>query len=281
VRYTAAYLAVYAATLALLVWREQFDPAEPLLILAVMGGGFSLAAWLLTRRSAEREVATTPLPPVLAYLAVVAVFVTWGLGALPAAQPMHDVAAMVAKLIVFVAIPALLFRTRLNWRWGNTGAFVVMAIILTLFQAAFGNGFQTIAASDLTPARIALVAVLAFVWLTIEAGLVEEYFFRAVLQTRLERALRSRAGGIVIAALVFGLVHAPGLYLRGHLTNERAGAHASLLYAIGYAIVILSPTGLAFGVLWSRTRNLPLAVALHGLTDLVPNLVPFAKSFHL
>jgi membrane protease YdiL (CAAX protease family) len=278
-RFAIAYLTIYAAALALLVWREDFGIAEPLLILVLMGGGFSLLAWLLTRRAAELPVETGPLAPLLPYLLAVAAFVTWGLGALPMAQPWHDAAAMISKLAVFVAIPALLFRTKLTWRRPDLVPLLVMAAILTLFQAAFGSGFAKIASSGLTPVQIALWSVLAFVWLAIEAGLVEEYFFRAVLQTRIERALRSRTGGIVVAALLFGLIHAPGLYLRGNLTGEDFARPPSLLFAIGYAVVILSPTGLFFGVLWTRTRNLPLIVALHGLTDLVPNLVPFAKTW--
>jgi membrane protease YdiL (CAAX protease family) len=34
-----------------------------------------------------------------------------------------------------------------------------------------------------------------------------------------------------------------------------------------------------FGVLWTRTRSLGLVVLLHGLTDLVPNLAPFARTW--
>ena len=60
------------------------------------------------------------------------------------------------------------------------------------------------------------------------------------------------------------------MYLRTAGTNEALGPHPSLLLVIGYAIAPLSPTGLFFGVLWSRTGSLALIVALHGVADLVP-----------
>jgi membrane protease YdiL (CAAX protease family) len=126
-----------------------------------------------------------------------------------------------------------------------------------------------------------LIAPMALVWLAIQVGLVEEYFFRAVLQTRLEQALRSPAGGIALGAILFGLTHAPGMYLRTAATQEALGAHPSLLLVIGYSIVVLSPSGIFFGVLWSRTRSLALVVVLHAVTDLVPHLLPFARHFHL
>ncbi|MGZ8831457.1 MAG: hypothetical protein ACXW2Q_13895 [Thermoanaerobaculia bacterium] len=50
-KYVASYLALYAATLMLLVRYEHFQILEPLLILLVVGGAFTLMAWLLTRRA--------------------------------------------------------------------------------------------------------------------------------------------------------------------------------------------------------------------------------------
>ncbi len=281
--FLVAYVAVWSASLGLLAIREHFELTEPLFMLIVVGGGFSFVAWLVTRRIEPAAVDAPGAMPVLAYLLVVAAIVTWVFELMPSAQPLGDITKTAVKLVVFVAIPALLFRTRFEWRWTprHTAALVSMGTLLTLFQAAFGSGFRWMAESGVAPSRLLLIAPIALVWLSIEAGVVEEYFFRGVVQTRLERALATPAGGIVVTAFLFGLIHAPGLYLRTAGTNEALGAHPSLLLAIGYAIVILSPTGLFFGVLWSRTRSLPLVIALHGLSDLVPDLLPFARHFHL
>ena len=50
----SGYAGLYAATLALLHVREGFDIAEPLLVLGLIGIGFSGLAWLATR-GAERS----------------------------------------------------------------------------------------------------------------------------------------------------------------------------------------------------------------------------------
>jgi len=99
------------------------------------------------------------------------------------------------------------------------------------------------------------------------------------VQTRLESFTRSRAGGIVLASLLFGLLHAPGLYLRTAHTGEALGRTPSLLLAVGYAIVVISPSGFFLGTLWSRTRNLAIIVVVHAAGDLLPNVVELAQHF--
>jgi hypothetical protein len=96
---------------------------------------------------------------------------------------------------------------------------------------------------------------LVFLWLVLEVSVVEEFFFRVLLQSRLSAALRSELGGIVLMSLIFGLVHAPGLYLRTSVTQEGLSAHPSFPMAVGYSIVITSVAGFFLGVLWARTRN--------------------------
>ncbi len=273
--FSLGYLAVYAAALAALASSEKFSFEEPVFLLVVFAI-FSLAAWLLTR-------SVTPLPAdapgtagILVYLIPLAAFVTWGF-------PKGEIILTVAKLLAFVALPALLFRTRLALSWSrrNTVIFVVLAAALSGLQIVFGSGVKRVVALDLPPPLLALAIVASFVWLSIEAGLVEEYFFRAALQTRLERATGCAAGGIALAALLFGLTHAPGLYLRTGLTHETLGPHPSLLQAVCYAIVMLSPPGIFFGVLWSRTRNLLLLILLHGAADLLPNLPDVVRTFRI
>jgi len=49
--------------------------------------------------------------------------------------------------------------------------------------------------------------------------------------------------------------------------------------AIGYSVVITSVAGFFLGVLWMRTRNLLLLMAVHAAGDLVPNFVPMLKNW--
>jgi len=122
---------------------------------------------------------------------------------------------------------------------------------------------------------------LTLAWVTLEAGVVEEFFFRVLLQTRISAAIRSELGAIVLTSLAFGLIHAPGLYLRTSLMQEGLPPHPSLLMAIGYSIVITSSAGFLFGVLWARTRNFAVIVVAHGIADLLPNILPTLHSLRL
>ncbi|MFZ0708112.1 MAG: CPBP family intramembrane glutamic endopeptidase [Candidatus Korobacteraceae bacterium] len=109
----------------------------------------------------------------------------------------------------------------------------------------------------------------------------EEFFFRVLLQSRLASLLKSELGGIVIASLVFGLMHAPGLYLRTGITQEGLPPHPPLRMAVGYSIVITSTAGFVFGVLWSRTRNFALIAIVHGAGDLLPDFLTTMRALHL
>lgn len=294
IAFVLAYLFLYAVFLALLHRFEHFDLAEALFVLGVLGIGFPLLAWWITRsavplpigvRNPARETVI-----VFAYLVATAAFITWGLSAIRVwvpTEPGKSLAIVGAKLLVFVLIPAALFRAQgysmrelvgmpSQWRQHLRPA-VGMALALIFFQAVFGRGLSDIRHSGLPAWALLLGIPFTYVWLVVEVGLVEEFFFRCLLQSRLSSALRSEAGGIVLASLLFGLAHAPGLYFRPATTQEAVGAHPSWLMAVGYSIVITSVAGLFLGVLWSRTKNLLVVVLVHAAGDWLPNLVPTVK----
>jgi membrane protease YdiL (CAAX protease family) len=122
---------------------------------------------------------------------------------------------------------------------------------------------------------------LTLVWVSLEAGVVEEFFFRVLLQTRISAVVKSELAAVVLTSLALGLMHAPGLYLRTNLTQEGLPPHPSLLMAIGYSVVITSSAGFLFGVLWARTRNFAVLVMAHGMADLLPNILPTLHSLRL
>jgi membrane protease YdiL (CAAX protease family) len=198
-------------------------------------------------------------------------------------------AVLAEKLALFVLIPAailmLIGRYRIDdlmpasLQWPAIKPVLWMALAALVMQSILGRGLRDIRDAHLPAAIVAVAAPLCFVWLIVEVGVVEEFFFRALLQERLAQCFRSSWGGIVVAALLFGLVHAPGLYLRPSATQEAIGAHPSLLLAIGYSIVLTSLAGIFLGVLWSGTKNLAVVVIAHAATDLLPNLVPWIKAF--
>ena len=111
--------------------------------------------------------------------------------------------------------------------------------------------------------------------------MVEEFFFRALLQARLSAWFRSEITGIALMAIVFGLAHAPGFIFRHAGAVEGLGRNPSALDAIAYSIVILAVSGVFFGIVWARTKNLFALITIHAATDLLPNLAGFVRTWGL
>lgn len=293
-----AYLIVYAGMLLAMRRAASFDIAEPLTVLTILGVGFSLAAWLLTigvrpldypMFKPKRELAAVAI-----YLVPVVAFATWGLDLLHRyvpADPENAFAILAGKLVVFMVVPAAIMQMLFGYGLrqlapmsGRTRYLVVMggmSLLLLVFQALLGRGLRDIAGAHLPPSFLCYGIPLTFFWLALEAGVVEEFFFRVLLQTRLSAVLQSELGAIVLMSVIFGLAHAPGLYLRTGLTQEGLSPHPSLLMAVGYSIVITSVAGFFLGFLWARTRNFAVVVVVHAMGDLLPNIVPTLRSLRL
>lgn len=293
-----SYLALYAATLLAMQRYGRFELAEALGVFLILGVGFSAAAWLLT-------VGIRPLPyevfkphkeltALLLYLVPLSAVVAIGFGFVHehATNSAADSVAICAlKLVVFVALPAWIMRALSGYRasdlvtvsinFRHLLAMLAMSVLLIAFQAAAGRGWRDISEAHLSARLLTLGFPFVFLWLALEAGVVEEFFFRVLLQSRLTAVLKSETAGIVLASLLFGLMHAPGLYLRTGMTQEGLSTHPSLWVAVGYSIVITSVAGFLFGVLWARTRNFLLLVVVHAAADLLPNLLPTLRAFHL
>jgi membrane protease YdiL (CAAX protease family) len=294
--YVAVYFGAWAAALFLLRTLYGFEIGEALIGLVILGLIFPALALLATRR-------VSPLPHavlrpgsetaiLVAYLAVIAAVLVWGFGAVSriTAEPLHSLVLLGVKLALFVLVPAALLLSSGRYTIRDLIPVSIdraalrpalwMSLAALLMQSFLGRGLQDIRTAHLPGWVLAIATPLCFAWLLIEAGVVEEFFFRALLQERLAVALRSPWGGLVAAALLFGLVHAPGFYLRPSATLESVGPHPSLLLAIGYSIAITSLAGVFLGVLWMRTKNFAVVILVHAAVDLLPNLVPWIKAFH-
>ena len=214
----------------------------------------------------------------------------------PAPDPrVRDVVNTLLKLAVFVAVPLAVYALRgkifprqLGLTWPPEGprgrsllAFVTIGAVFTGIQIFFGRGIRPLLDGSLASRHWALGLLLCFLWMSVEAGLVEEVFFRVILQSRLAAVTRSQAAGIFLSALVFGLAHAPGLWLRGAGTIEGLGGAPSLPVSIAYSVTTMALGGIVFGILWMRTRNWLLIVALHGLADALSNAPAFIATWKL
>ena len=109
-----------------------------------------------------------------------------------------SVITLAKKLIVFVAIPFAIFRFSFGYRVRDFGVqreglralrgshlLVVLVVggVFAAFQYFFSGGSASFRHGHFTTYQLLLGLTLCFIWLFVEAGLVEE-FFSAVLSNR-------------------------------------------------------------------------------------------------
>lgn len=125
-----------------------------------------------------------------------------------------------------------------------------------LLWAAIPVGFLAVAVAtgQLSVERVANRLVSN----SMQNGFWEEFLFRGALQTRL-RLLLTPEWAIVIQALVFGAWHL-GL---GYANT----GHTGFLPALASTIVHQATIGLAFGIVFERTRNLLAPTVAHVLAN--------------
>ncbi|CAM3807190.1 hypothetical protein GCM10009799_06700 [Nocardiopsis rhodophaea] len=129
------------------------------------------------------------------------------------------------------------------WRWAGMGAVVAYLAMVFAPWASHPPDLGRV------PESYALLVVLALS--VVGTSLLEEVFFRAMLQTRLEMRF-GRWPGIVLAALCYGVT---GIVATSYPDD--------LWIALGTAISVQGVAGLMYGYLWSRYRNIWLNFLLH------------------
>jgi len=218
-------------------------------------------------------------------------FLTAGLQAIDdvfPAEPANYFAKLAGKLVFFVIVPFAIFAYR-GYRWrdflslgiGRRGWLVaiVLSLVFIAVNAVIGKGLQRIDASGYTPATLFSGGLVVYLVLLAEVGLVEEYFFRGLLQQRLASWFGDPVSGLLLAAVLFGLAHAPGFYLRWEQNAADLFAEPSLLFAMAYSVAIISVSGLFMGVLWLRTRSLLIVMLVHAAGDWLPNVSEMLQAF--
>jgi membrane protease YdiL (CAAX protease family) len=292
--FVSAYLVLWAAATSYLAAKGA-DWTLPTISLAVFGAALPLLSLPLTRKAAPPPIPVArpalELWAILGFLIVYAVgFLGWGMSATRAALPPgreQELLLMAVKLLVHVAAPALLlaalgakvaplFSTGVG-RPGFWPPLLVLGAIILALLCVVSPALDEIKALHASIATLMWAAPAAFIWLAIEAGLCEEFLFRAVLQTRLASVLKTETGAVVTGAVLFALAHVPGLYLRGHPGVD--GYSTDPIQVVAFTLAVLSPVALLFGTLWARTRSLLLIVLLHAAVDVLPNLSDFVKTW--
>jgi membrane protease YdiL (CAAX protease family) len=147
-----------------------------------------------------------------------------------------------------------LWRPKGAWRWSYPIAVLLGFGYLFLLSPAAGPLPR---AADYPDAvLLAIGATLTF----ITANVIEELFFRVILQSRLELAY-GRWPAIIVSALVFALMHLP---------SHSQGGFGPTLAVI---VVFQGTFGLFTGYLWSRYRNIYVLIGAHSIVNTVPLLL--------
>jgi membrane protease YdiL (CAAX protease family) len=286
------YLVIWGAAVAYLA-RAGAGWTDAVMVFGIFGVVISGLAWLLTR-GADAPAIPVARPALesgvlLIYLALYAVLflvfgMNWARHVLPPGRE-QELLVLALKLGVHVVAPCILLallgaKLRPLFQAGLQGrafwrTLIVLGAIFLVLLANISPSLQQISDTHASPTLLAWAAPASLVWIALEAGVNEEFLYRAVLQTRLAALLKSPAAGVGVTALLFGLAHAPGLYLRGGPGVD--GWSNDPLQVVAYTIATLSPMGVLFGIIYMRTKSLLLAVLLHGLVDVLPNLADFIR----
>ena len=301
-----AGLLLYCGSFAMLLGNKDFEAAGAVLVLVVFGIVFPLIAWLTTRHAVPLSISIRSGAPelivLIAYVVAVSLYLIGGPqwidqhlpGGWTNSQQVKSIITLVKKLVVFVVIPFAIFRFCFGYRLRDFGIQrqglralcgghlpVVLAVgaAFLAFQYFFSGGGASFRREHFTVFQLLVGLPLCFVWLLVEAGLVEEFFFRGLIQSQLATAFKSEISGIVLMSLIFGLAHAPGFIFRHAGELEGLGPNPSALDAVAYSIVVLAVSGITFGVIWARTKNLFAVMLVHAAGDLLPTFGSFIRTW--
>jgi len=303
-RYFIGFVIIWAIAVAILHLGYQQPLTDSLPIAFIFGCVFPVFTWLLVLPIhppfAERVTFSKEIYILIILVLMIVWYISYGTGwinslvskDLMASPEVNSVYILLKKLLIFCVIPFITYRG-FGFRLKDFGfsirravpgfgravlIFVILSAAIILFQFYFGHGAEPMRNGQFTKTQLWFGLPLCFFWYFIEVGLVEEFFFRALLQSRIAILLKSNIAGILISGLIFGLVHAPGLYLRG-ASSEGIREQLPFIFWAAYTVTVMSLAGIFLGILWSKTRNIYLVMAIHAMVDLVPNVGDFVQTW--
>ncbi len=307
-KFFIGYSALYVLTLILMVLIGHFPVSQAIAVLLIIGVFFTFIAYITSRSSKPlfdyKPIQTREIVVIISILAYITFMLSFGFDFiktfifqhLTKTQQIKEIIVLSYKLLFFVLIPFLVYKYLYKFNLRDFGLNVkakdfftrkniiillAMSAVLFLFQFFLGNGATPIREGLISNTQLLIGLPLLYIWLIFEVGLVEEFFFRALIQSRLAAITKSELGGIFLSALFFGLCHAPGFYLRGSGTLDSLGMHPSLFMSIGYSILVLSVAGFFLATIWAKTKNLWLVIIIHAFLDLLPSLTEFVHTWNI
>ncbi len=302
--YSIGGIAIYSLSVFLLLSRYGFSLKDLFPHFLSVGIIWSCLAWLLIRDQ-QQPTLRPPLPGELYLLLLLISWVvfyvvigTEWFNKLAPADWLNDprmvsIWVMSKKLLVFVLIPFLLYKysgfsatdfgiQKLRLSSVNLPSLIYLVLLIAAiigFQLFFSKNGNYLRETGLSTQQIFWGIPLCLLYLLVDVGLVEEFFFRVIMQSRLTALTKSAAGGIVLSSLLFALIHLPGLLLRN--AESEGTESGSILFWASYCISYMGLAGVFLGIIYHRTKNLFYIMILHALVDLVPNLHGFLKDWNI
>ncbi|WP_181454622.1 CPBP family intramembrane glutamic endopeptidase [Paenibacillus dendritiformis] len=185
--------------------------------------------------------------------------------------------------LCLVVIPSLMLRRR-GYRLADVGlttSSLLSNLRAALLSGACFGGMMLIttpggkyllgleqSAGELT-AGLAVSFLVAFLF----AGFHEEFFFRAILQTRISQALNSKISGLMVTTLLFSIYHLP-------FRLFDTGSTGDFTHALAVCFTEGLFGGLILGFLWLRTNNLIAPVFVHSVIDAISGYESIMTKYH-
>lgn len=304
-RYFLSGIGIYTASFLYLHFVFQQSLTDMLIPFFIVGTGFSFVAWWMTRTLSQPQHQSTFKKEIWLLIILVGwitFYITYG-GSLvnkiiPASwvkdPEVYSIIIFLRKLAFFVLVPFAVYKFR-GFSLDDFGLtkcpvklfskrsitiFLLLAIAATCFQYFFSNGAKPVRNGEFNASQLIIGLPICFIYLLFDAGLIEEFFFRGFLQSRLSALLKSTTGSIIVSSIIFGLVHSPGLYLRG-AGSEGIEEQLPFSFFSAYTLVYMSTAGLFLGIIYNKTKNLWLVMAIHAAVDLLPNLDDFIQTWNI
>jgi membrane protease YdiL (CAAX protease family) len=286
VRALLIYLVVWGVSTAYIA-ATGGDWVFPIASLVIFGLILSGIIWFLTRKMCAPAVpVASPKRESLGLLGYLAIYAFLLIGvwlgtvrnSVPEG-PNQEWAVLAYKLLIHVGLPVAvilalggairpLFDAGTQ-RKGFWSTLIVLCALMFALLALVSPSLKQIGELNLAPAAALFWVLVSWAWLSAEAGLCEEFLFRACLQSRLTAWLKTPVAGITLTSVLFGLSHWPGLYLRGGPGVD--GWSTDPIQVAAFTVATLSPLSVALGFLWARSRSLLLVVLVHGAIDALPH----------
>ncbi len=218
VRILTIGLILYACAFAILLRNRSFEPAGAIVVLVLFGGVFPLLAWAATLRAVPLSISVRPSASALialtGYVILLSLYLIGGPQWIDQHLPhpwgesarIRFFIGLAKKLVVFVIIPFAIFRFGFGYRVRDFGiqreglralrgshlpVVLVVGGAFLCFQYFVSSGGAAFRREHFTPFQLFVGLPLCFVWLFVEAGLVEEFFFRGLVQSHFAAAFKS------------------------------------------------------------------------------------------